>query len=105
MLTSFSFIFLSSPPIFFPFFLLVSMAFFFPPCSIPFSDHERKIQLIRYLMSGYVNTHVLNTLSEHAHVLTYSAMAAFQDGADQLPPFLFLPIPSCQSERAPKRDG
>lgn len=56
-------------------------------------------------MSGYVNVHVLNTLSEHANVLASSAVAAFQDGADQLPPFLFLPVPSCQSERAPKRDG
>lgn len=74
-------------------------------CSIPFADHERKIELIRYLMSGYVNVHVLNTLSEHANVLASSAVAAFQDGADQLPPFLFLPVPSCQSERAPKRDG
>lgn len=73
--------------------------------SIPFSDHERKIELIRYLMSGYVNVHVLNTLSEHANVLASSAVAAFQDGADQLPPFLFLPVPSCQSERVPKRDG
>lgn len=78
---------------------------FFCVCSIPSADHERKIELIRYLMSGYVNVHVLNTLSEHANVLASSAVAAFQDGADQLPPFLFLPVPSCQSERAPKRDG
>lgn len=56
-------------------------------------------------MSGYVNVHVLNALSEHANVLASSAVAAFQDGADQLPPFLFLPVPTCQSERAPKRDG
>lgn len=74
-------------------------------CFIRFADHERKIELIRYLMSGYVNVHVLNTLSEHANVLASSAVAAFQDGADQLPPFLFLPVPNCQSERAPKRDG
>lgn len=78
---------------------------FFFVCFIRFADHERKIELIRYLMSGYVNVHVLNTLSEHANVLASSAVAAFQDGADQLPPFLFLPVPNCQSERAPKRDG
>jgi len=101
---------------FFPFHLLISSfssfltpACFYHPffcvCSIPFADHERKIELIRYLMSGYVNVHVLNTLSEHANMLASSAVAAFQDGADQLPPFLFLPVPSCQSERAPKRDG
>ncbi|XP_042650133.1 kinesin-like protein KIF1B isoform X7 [Tyto alba] len=81
-----------------------SRRFFPPPMPLSKPDHERKIELIRYLMSGYVNVHVLNTLSEHANVLASSAVAAFQDGADQLPPFLFLPIPSCQSERAPKRD-
>ncbi|XP_055560038.1 kinesin-like protein KIF1B isoform X10 [Falco cherrug] len=81
-----------------------SRRFFPPPMPLSKPDHERKIELIRYLMSGYVNVHVLNTLSEHANVLASSAVAAFQDGADQLPPFLFLPIPSCQSEQAPKRD-
>ncbi|XP_054031634.1 kinesin-like protein KIF1B isoform X7 [Dryobates pubescens] len=81
-----------------------SRRFFPPPMPLSKPDHERKILLIRYLMSGYVNVHVLNTLSEHANVLASSAVAAFQDGADQLPPFLFLPVPSCQSERAPKRD-
>ncbi|XP_038015732.1 kinesin-like protein KIF1B isoform X3 [Motacilla alba alba] len=81
-----------------------SRRFFPPPMPLSKPDHERKIELIRYLMSGYVNVHVLNTLSEHATVLASSAVAAFQDGADQLPPFLFLPVPSCQSERAPKRD-
>ncbi|XP_026718241.1 kinesin-like protein KIF1B isoform X7 [Athene cunicularia] len=81
-----------------------SRRFFPPPMPLSKPDHERKIELIRYLMSGYVNVHVLNTLSEHANVLASSAVAAFQDGADQLPPFLFLPVPSCQSERVPKRD-
>ncbi|XP_068014485.1 kinesin-like protein KIF1B isoform X18 [Melanerpes formicivorus] len=81
-----------------------SRRFFPPPMPLSKPDHERKILLIRYLMSGYVNVHVLNTLSEHANVLASSAVAAFQDGTDQLPPFLFLPVPSCQSERAPKRD-
>lgn len=69
------------------------------------SDHERKIELIRFLVSGYVNVHALDTFSEHASVLASSAAATFQDGADPLPPFLFLPVPSCQSERVPKRDG
>ncbi|XP_071654701.1 kinesin-like protein KIF1B isoform X2 [Patagioenas fasciata] len=81
-----------------------SRRFFPPPMPLSKPDHERKIELIRYLMSGYVNVHVLNALSEHANVLASSAVAAFQDGADQLPPFLFLPVPNCQSERAPKRD-
>ncbi|XP_075762884.1 kinesin-like protein KIF1B isoform X18 [Pelodiscus sinensis] len=81
-----------------------SRRFFPPPMPLSKPDHERKIELIRYLMSGYVNVHVLNTLSEHANVLASSAVATFQDGADQLPPFLFLPVPSCQSERVPKRD-
>ncbi|XP_074704579.1 kinesin-like protein KIF1B isoform X1 [Strix aluco] len=81
-----------------------SRRFFPPPMPLSKPDHERKIELIRYLMSGYVNVHVLNALSEHANVLASSAVAAFQDGADQLPPFLFLPVPSCQSERVPKRD-
>lgn len=108
MLNSCGFFFSISP---FNFLLLqLSLTCIFLPslfcvCSVPFADHERKIELIRYLMSGYVNVHVLNTLSEHANVLASSAVAAFQDGADQLPPFLFLPVPSCQSERAPKRDG
>uniref|UniRef100_A0ABM5EKH2 plus-end-directed kinesin ATPase n=1 Tax=Pogona vitticeps TaxID=103695 RepID=A0ABM5EKH2_9SAUR len=81
-----------------------SRRYFPPPMPLSKPDHERKIELIRYLMSGYVNVHVLNTVSEHANLLASSAVAAFQDGADQLPPFLFLPIPSCQTERFPKRD-
>lgn len=101
--------FFSISPLISSFSIFLSPACFYHPffcvCSIPPADHERKIELIRYLMSGYVNVHVLNTLSEHANVLASSAVAAFQDGADQLPPFLFLPVPSCQSERAPKRDG
>ena len=69
------------------------------------SDHERKIELIRFLISDYVNVHVLDTFSEHANVLASSAIATFQDGADPSPPFLLLPVPSCQPERVPKRDG
>lgn len=72
---------------------------------LAFSDHERKIELIRYLMSSYVSVRLLNAFSEHAHVLTSSAVATIQDRTDQLPPFLFLPVPSCQTERFPKRDG
>lgn len=41
------------------------------------SDHERKIELIRFLISDYVNVHVLDTFSEHANVLA-SAIATFQ---------------------------
>lgn len=69
------------------------------------SDHERKIELIRFVVSGYVNVHVLDTLSEHASVLASSAVGTFQDGADPLPSFLSLPVPGGQSERVPKRDG
>ncbi|XP_011852031.1 PREDICTED: kinesin-like protein KIF1B [Mandrillus leucophaeus] len=79
--------------------------FFPPPMPLSKPDHERKIELIRFLVSGYVNVHVLDTFSEHASVLASSAIATFQDEADPLPPFLFLPVPSCQSERVPKRDA
>nr|KAF6505704.1 kinesin family member 1B [Rousettus aegyptiacus] len=81
-----------------------SRRFFPPPMPLSKPDHERKIELIRFLVSGYVNVHVLDTFSEHASVLASSAVATFQDGADPLPPFLFPPVPSCQSEREPKRD-
>lgn len=56
-------------------------------------------------MAGYVNVHVLDTFSEHASVLASSAVATFQDEADSLPPFLFPPVPSFQSERVPKQYG
>lgn len=75
------------------------------PLSILPSDRERKIELIRFLVADYVNVHVLDAVSEHANALASSAVATFQDGADTSPPFLSLPVPSCQSERAPKRDG
>nr|XP_058913805.1 kinesin-like protein KIF1B isoform X9 [Kogia breviceps] len=81
-----------------------SRRFFPPPMPLSKPDHERKIELIRFLVSDYVNVHVLDTFSEHATVLASSAIATFQDGADPLPPFLFLPVPSCQTERVPKRD-
>ncbi|KAM7235105.1 hypothetical protein CapIbe_013925 [Capra ibex] len=81
-----------------------SRRFFPPPMPLSKPDHERKIELIRFLISDYVNVHVLDTFSEHANVLASSAIATFQDGADPSPPFLFLPVPSCQPERVPKRD-
>ncbi|EPQ12206.1 Kinesin-like protein KIF1B [Myotis brandtii] len=81
-----------------------SRRFFPPPMPLSKPDHERKIELIRFLVSGYVNVHALDTFSEHASVLASSAAATFQDGADPPPPFLFLPVPSCQSERVPKQD-
>ncbi|KAJ7412384.1 Kinesin-like protein KIF1B [Willisornis vidua] len=88
---------LSSPP-------QPSRRFFPPPMPLSKPDHERKIELLRYLMSGYVSVPVLDALSAHATLLASSARAAFQDGAEQLPPFLLLPVPPCQSERAPRRD-
>ncbi|XP_075459656.1 kinesin-like protein KIF1B isoform X18 [Ascaphus truei] len=72
------------------------------PSPMPLSKPagERRIKLVRYVMSGYVSVTMLDELSEHAHVLSTS----LQDRADQLPSFLFLPVPNCQPERAPKRD-
>ncbi|MEQ2178134.1 hypothetical protein GOODEAATRI_010826, partial [Goodea atripinnis] len=46
--------------------------------------------LIRYLVSGYVNGKVLDTLSEHANALASSAVASLEDEADQLSHFPFL---------------
>ncbi|TKC51009.1 hypothetical protein EI555_003153, partial [Monodon monoceros] len=82
-----------------------SRRFFPPPMPLSKPDHERKIELIRFLISDYVNVHVLDTFSEHASVLASSAIATFQDEADPMPPFLFLPVPSRQTERVPKRDA
>ncbi|XP_058575119.1 kinesin-like protein KIF1B isoform X17 [Neofelis nebulosa] len=81
-----------------------SRRFFPPPMPLSKPDHERKIELIRFLVADYVNVHVLDAVSEHANALASSAVATFRDGADTSPPFLSLPVPSCQSERAPKRD-
>ncbi|XP_043434465.1 kinesin-like protein KIF1B isoform X19 [Prionailurus bengalensis] len=81
-----------------------SRRFFPPPMPLSKPDHERKIELIRFLVADYVNVHVLDAVSEHANALASSAVATFRDGADTSPPFLPLPVPSCQSERAPKRD-
>lgn len=74
------------------------------PSILP-SDHERKIELVRFLIADYVNVHVLDAFSEHANALASSAVATFQAGADPGPSFLSLPVPGCQSERAPKRHG
>uniref|UniRef100_A0AAQ4RZB8 plus-end-directed kinesin ATPase n=1 Tax=Gasterosteus aculeatus aculeatus TaxID=481459 RepID=A0AAQ4RZB8_GASAC len=66
------------------------------PIPMPLSkpDHTRKIELVRYLMSGYVNGKVLDTLSEHANALASSAVASLEDEADQLSHFIFLPVPN-----------
>ncbi|KAM6924748.1 kinesin-like protein KIF1B isoform 9-T9 [Xenentodon cancila] len=63
------------------------------PIPMPLSkpDHTRKIELIRYLVSGYVHGKVLDTLSEHANALASSAVASLEDEADQLSHFPFLP--------------
>ncbi|XP_076596834.1 kinesin-like protein KIF1B isoform X6 [Chaetodon auriga] len=64
------------------------------PIPMPLSkpDHTRKIELVRYLMSSYVNGKVLDTLSEHANALASSAVASLEDEADQLSHFPFLPV-------------
>nr|XP_043893498.1 kinesin-like protein KIF1B isoform X20 [Solea senegalensis] len=66
------------------------------PIPMPLSkpDHTRKIELIRYLMSGYMNGMVLDTLSEHANALASTAVARLEDEADQLCHFPFLPVPN-----------
>ncbi|KAJ4933940.1 hypothetical protein JOQ06_006748 [Pogonophryne albipinna] len=66
------------------------------PIPMPLSrpDHARKIELVRYLMSGYMNGKVLDQLSEHANALASSAVASLEDEADQLSHFIFLPVPN-----------
>lgn len=68
-------------------------------------DHARKIELIRYLMSGYVHGQVLDTLSEHANALASTAVASLEEGVDELSHFPFLPIPNSPVLRVPKHDG
>lgn len=68
-------------------------------------DHTRKIELVRYLMSGYVNGKVLDTLSEHANALASSAVASLEDEADQLSHFIFLPVPNDPVLIVPKHHG
>ncbi|XP_063321450.1 kinesin-like protein KIF1B isoform X8 [Pelmatolapia mariae] len=74
------------------------------PIPMPLSkpDHTRKIELIRYLVSGYVNGKVLDTLSEHANSLASSALASLEDEADQLSHFPFLPVASDPVLTVPK---
>lgn len=68
-------------------------------------DHTRKIELIRYLMSGYVNGKVLDTLSEHANALASSAVASLEDEANQLSHFPFLPVPNDPVLIVPRHHG
>lgn len=68
-------------------------------------DHTRKIELVRYLMSGYVNVKVLDTLSEHANALASSAVASLEDEADQLSHFPFLTVPSDPVFIVPRHHG
>lgn len=69
------------------------------------ADHARKIELIRYLMSGYVHGQVLDTLSEHANALASTAVASLENGADQLSHFPFLPVPYGPVLTVPKHHG
>ncbi|KAL3974102.1 activin receptor type-1 [Sarotherodon galilaeus] len=69
------------------------------------TDHTRKIELICYLVSGYVNGKVLDTLSEHANFLASSALASLEDEADQLSHFPFLPVASDPVLTVPKHHG
>lgn len=69
------------------------------------TDHTRKIELVRYLMSSYVNGKVLDRLSEHANALASSAVASLEDEADQLSHFPFLPLPSDLVLTVPRHHG
>ncbi|MGH0121715.1 UNVERIFIED_CONTAM: hypothetical protein FKN15_000187 [Acipenser sinensis] len=75
-----------------------------PPMPLSKPDHTRKIELIRYLVSGYVSGQVLDTVSEHANALASSAVASFEDRADQLSKFPFLPVMHCLVLTVPKHD-
>lgn len=73
--------------------------------NIAHPDHTRKIELIRYLVSGYVNGKVLDSLSEQANSLASSALASLEDEADQLSHFPFLPAASDPVLTVPKHHG
>lgn len=73
--------------------------------NIAHPDHTRKIELIRYLVSGYVNGKVLDTLSEHANALASSAVASLEDEADQLSHFPFLSALHDHVFTVPKHHG
>lgn len=68
-------------------------------------DHARKIELLRHLMSGYVNSKVLDTLSEHANALASTAVASLEDEADQPSHFPFLPMLSDVVLTVPRHHG
>lgn len=71
----------------------------------PTPDHTRKIELIRYLVSGYMNDQVLDTLSEHANALASTAVHSMEDEADQLSHFPFLAVPCGPALPMPHRHG
>ncbi|XP_069774565.1 kinesin-like protein KIF1B isoform X3 [Narcine bancroftii] len=76
--------------------------YFPPPMPLSKPDHYRKIELIRYLMSGYVNIQLLDALSENANTFVTSAAGSFVNTTDQLPVFLFRPLPICHILKVPK---
>ncbi|XP_072442187.1 kinesin-like protein KIF1B isoform X14 [Chiloscyllium punctatum] len=76
--------------------------YFPPPMPLSKPGHERKIELIRYLMSGYVNVQLLDALSENANTLVSSTAGSFINSADQLPEFLLNPLPICHVLKVPK---
>lgn len=73
--------------------------------TLVYTDHTRKIELVRYLMSSYVHGKVLDTLSEHANALASSAMASLEDEADQLSHFPFLAMPCDLVLTVPRHHG
>lgn len=73
--------------------------------TLVYTDHTRKIELVRYLMSSYVHGKVLDTLSEHANALASSAMASLEDEADQLSHFPFLSMPCDLVLTVPRHHG
>lgn len=73
--------------------------------TLVYTDHTRKIELVRYLMSSYVHGRVLDTLSEHANALASSAMASLEDEAEQLSHFRFLPMPCDLVLTVPRHHG
>ncbi|XP_058849165.1 kinesin-like protein KIF1B isoform X12 [Acipenser ruthenus] len=75
-----------------------------PPMPLSKPDHARKIELIKYLVSGYVSGQVLDTVSENANALASTAVASFEDRADQLSKFPFLPVMHCLVLTVPKHD-
>uniref|UniRef100_A0A8C1FMR1 plus-end-directed kinesin ATPase n=1 Tax=Cyprinus carpio carpio TaxID=630221 RepID=A0A8C1FMR1_CYPCA len=81
-----------------------SRKYYPPPMPLSKPDHTRKIELIRYLMTGYMHGQVLDTLSEHANALASTAVASLEEGADELSHFPFLPVPNSPVLRVPRHD-